>query len=211
MLTISHHTSGAIGEDVMPIDIEVKKAFRQMWVGGALGVYFSAVARNLLTDVFGQAGGLDQPHRIDVIIRYGYVLWFLAYFFVTNLRITRAPEDWDVTFDVIQAGIGFLVAFTLGFLDRQEGFSFAHQAYAVIASDAGIIVIAGLAIVLFQSRGLHLLRGIAIVVAIVSASAAHFYPHDLTANALRLLPTLWVLLALFVWIRMKCPSGPALP
>ncbi len=41
----------------MPIDTEVKKAFRQMWVGGALGVYFTAVARNLLTDVFGQPGG----------------------------------------------------------------------------------------------------------------------------------------------------------
>lgn len=57
MPTISHHTSGTLGEDVMPIDTEVKKAFRQMWVGGALGVYFTAVARNLLTDVFGQPGG----------------------------------------------------------------------------------------------------------------------------------------------------------
>jgi len=138
-----------------------------------------------------------------VIIRYGYVLWFLAYFFVTNLRITRAPDDWDVTFDVIQAGIGFLVAFALGSLDRQEGFSFAHQAYAVIASNVGIIVIAGVAIVLFRSRGLNLLRVIAIVVAIVSASAACFYPYDLTANALLSLPALWILFALFVWIRMK--------
>ncbi len=190
----------------MPIDTEMKKAFRQMWVGGALGVYFTAVARNLLTDVFGQPGGLDEPH----IIRYGYVLWFLVYFFVTNLRITRPPDRWDVTFDVFQAVIGFLVAFALGFLDRQEGFSFAHQANAVIASDLGIIGIAGVAIVLFPSRDLKLrrdvkllLRVLAIVVAIVSASAAFYYPYDLTANARLSLPALWILLVLFVWNRMK--------
>ncbi len=190
----------------MPFETEVKIAFRKMWMVGALGVYFTALVRSLLTDVFGVPVWLGQQHRRDLIVRYLYVLWFLTYFFISHVRIDKPPKKRDVPFDVIQASIGFAVAFALGFLDPQQGFSFAHQAYAVIASDVGIIVIAGLAIRWFPKEDLNPVRVVAILVAMVSASAAYISPYDPTTIPVALL-ALWFLLVRFGSIQMKAKDS----
>jgi len=184
---------------MMAIEPETKKAFRYMWVAGALGAYFIAVIRKLLTDFFGVPAPLTGLPIGDVLVRYGYVLWFLTYFFVTNLRLTADPDDWDVPFDVIQGAIGLSVAFAMGFLDQQQGFSFAHQAYAVIFADAGIIVIALLALCWFKKPKLKAIRLVGAAVAAASGVAAYLGgPGWLTGV---LLVGLWVLLVLFIWKR----------
>src|SRR5260370_8721867 len=78
--------------DAMPFETEVKIAFRKMWMVGALGVYFTALVRSLLTDVFGVPVWLGQQHRRDLIVRYLYVLWFLTYFFISHVRFHKPPK-----------------------------------------------------------------------------------------------------------------------
>jgi hypothetical protein len=181
----------------MPIDDGAKKAFRILWVTGTLGTYFIAVIRKLLNDFFGVPAPPPGPPIGDLLVRYGYVLWFLTYFFVTNLRLNRNPEKWDLLFDVIQAGIGLSVAFALGFLDQQQGFSFAHQAYAVIVSNAGIIVIAGLAWWWFPNLPkVNALRLVGAAVAAASGGAAYLGAPSRVTGVL--LVGLWVLLVVFV-------------
>jgi len=180
----------------MPMD---KKAFRKLWVVGVLGAYFIAVIKKLLTDFFGAPALPTGPPIGDLLVRYGYVLWFLTYFFVTNQRLDRDPEKWDLPFDVIQAAIGFIVVFALGFLDQQQGFSFAHQADAVIVANVGIIGIAGLALKWFpipKVKTVKPLRLAGAAVAAASGVAAYLGAPSRVTGVL--LVGLWVLLVVFV-------------
>lgn len=182
------------------MDAKSKKAFRQMWVGGTLGVYFTAVVRKLLTDVFGVPAPAAS-HTGDLVIRYGYVLWFLFYFFVSNLRLNKEPVEWDLSFDVIQATIGLTVVFALGFLDQQQGYSFAHQTSAIIVSNAGIIAIAALASFLFRDKKLNFLRLLAVLVAVFSGFAAYLGATGWVPGVSLL--GLWLLLGRFIHLRLK--------
>ena len=90
-----------------------KRAFQKLWVAGTLGAFFTAFARTLPVHIKEWAWPPDAPYTIDLIVRYGYLLWLLAYFFISNLENEQSksePKKWEITFDILQSLSGLMAA-----------------------------------------------------------------------------------------------------
>ena len=75
----------------------------------------------------------DCDYTLDTFVRYGYLLWLLWYFFISNLNLQNdlpEPKKWDVWYDVLQPVCSLTAAFFLGFVlpDQRYGLS----AYAFV-------------------------------------------------------------------------------
>ena len=97
-----------------------RKAYRRMFVAGVLGGFFATIVRNIPLDLKQlKSVSFSSPYLLDVFLKYGYVLWFLAFFAISNLRNN---EPWktvarkDILFDVLQVALGWISAYFLGFL-----------------------------------------------------------------------------------------------
>ncbi len=185
------------------------KAFRDLWVAGTVGGFLAALMRSLPLDArklwFESPGGL---FTFDLALRYAYLLWFIAYFFLSNLRKDEL-EKWDVAFDVIQSAASFAAAFALGIAVHGEGYQFDRSSEAFQFANAAILTISFFSLVFFlrrdnwtQKRPLHLLRILGGVTAIVGLLVSRNQPLSLLALAVTL-AILTVLLILFGRIRMN--------
>src|SRR5712692_5259995 len=82
-----------------------QKAFQDLWVAGTLGAFFTAFARSLPVHLREISRHFDTEYTIDRFVRYGYLLWLLAYFLISNLqnRQSKTLNKWDITYDVVQS------------------------------------------------------------------------------------------------------------
>jgi hypothetical protein len=135
---------------------EFTRALIKMWIAGTMGAYFTFLFRNLALDLPTFAlHQIDWPYTFGVWVRYAYLFWFLAYFFVSNVRhdANRAAlSKWDIGFDLTQAIASFVAAFFLGFIVRPNN-DFAHStSTAIEVANAAIAAICLFSLVFFGYR-----------------------------------------------------------
>lgn len=129
--------------------------FVRMWIAGTMGAYFTFLFRNLALDIpTFSIHEADWPYTLVVWIRYAYLLWFLAYFFGSNVSYERNKEilsAWEVGFDVTQAVIGIIAAFFLGFIVRAADGATSWRC-AVAAANGAIALICLFSLICFGWR-----------------------------------------------------------
>jgi hypothetical protein len=107
----------------------------------------------------------DWPYTPDLFIRYGYLLWLLVYFFISNLRIDQSNAVHDLPYDVIQS------VFSLGALPGQ-GIPLGSYSGAITVANVAIIIIAGLALMWYPEQQLKKLRVAGLLLAAFSILVA---------------------------------------
>lgn len=108
------------------------KGFQKLWVAGTMGAFFTALARNLPVHLKQFAWPCDWNYTLDLFVRYGYLLWLLFYFLVSNIRIDDEDyvrSKWDIPFDVGQSACSLTAAFFLGFILPDQPYKLG--AYAI--------------------------------------------------------------------------------
>lgn len=145
---------------------EALKAFQRLWIAGTLGAFFTAFARNLpehlrLFDV-----SFNGEFTVDLLLRYSFLFWFLAYFFISHLNNEHAKdiERKDIVYDVVQSGLGLATAFVLGFIPS----SLEIGIHAFVYANGAIFLISIFAHALFSSNGKTTIEDLRIAGAIVS-------------------------------------------
>lgn len=108
------------------------KGFQKLWVAGTMGAFFTAFVRNLPVHLQQFAWPCDWNYTIDLFVRYGYLLWLLAYFLVSTVGIDdesygRAKKD--IAYDIGQSACSLTAAFFLGFILPDQ--SYKLGAYAI--------------------------------------------------------------------------------
>lgn len=130
----------------------LRRSFQTLWVGGTLGALFAALAATI-PDAYRRYGTpVSYEATLDLSLRYGYLLWLLAYFFISNLlnEDDRRCDAWDVWFDVIQSAGALIAAWLLGFLSPSDGFTTQPLTRALIGTNVVIFVICALSYRLFH-------------------------------------------------------------
>lgn len=127
------------------------RAFRDMWVAGTLGAYFTALARNVPLHIQEIYFPPDWPYTFDVAIRYGYSIWFLAYFFVSHFD--NAPDDVpkkrDISFDIIQSSFALWAIFWIGFALPGRGYGHDEIGAMLMTINTSIAVICVFSLLFF--------------------------------------------------------------
>jgi hypothetical protein len=185
------------------------RGFQALWVAGTMGALFTAFARSLpiyldhLTH-----SPFDLSYTLDVSLRFGYLLWLLAYFVASNLRVQfdLRRDKTDAFYDVIQSVLALTAAYFLDFLAPTE-----HRGLTVFAWPTGaIFLICLLALILFYKdewpkKKLRVfgsaLSGGSFVLVLLCESRAH--PVRVMAALAVLLAFLFWVLVTFVRIRVR--------
>lgn len=136
---------------------EFTRALLRMWIAGTMGAYFTFLFRNLALDLPSFAlHQIDWRYTGSVWIRYAYLWWFLAYFFVSNVRHEANQETltkWDVAFALAQAIASFVAAYYLGFIVRGPDNGFAEPtSTAVELANGAIAIICSFSLICFGYR-----------------------------------------------------------
>ena len=108
------------------------KGFQKLWVAGTMGAFFAAFVRCLPVHLKQRAWPPDPKYTIDLFVRYGYLLWLLFYFLVSNVGIDDKdykPNRWDIIYDVGQSAFSLAAAFFLGFVVPDQTYKLG--AYAI--------------------------------------------------------------------------------
>jgi len=181
---------------------EFRKAFQRLWVAGTLGAFFTALARNIPQDARKITRSLPLADSIlDRSIRYGYLLWLLVYFFVSNVRNEQAAEvkREDLNFDVVQSFLSLIALYFLGFILPDT--SYKLGAYAV--TNFAILTICVLSLVWF-APDVNRLRWFGVLVSGVALLMALFgtFGWALLFGFLALQVIMWVLLCVYVRFRL---------
>jgi hypothetical protein len=187
------------------------KAFRDLWVAGTVGGFVAALMRSVPLDARALIHSPSGRFTFDLILRYVYMLWFIAYFLVSNLNKDE-PKKFDIAFDIIQSATSFAAAFALGIAVRGEGYQFDRSAEAFEFTNGAILAICLFSLLFYlrranwtKDKNLHGLRICGAVMAIVGLVAARHDPMticQLNSLAITLL-VLIVLLALFARMRIN--------
>jgi hypothetical protein len=127
------------------------KAFRDLWVAGTVGGFLAALMRSVPLDVGVLAKGPDCLFTLDLVLRYAYLVWFIAYFLLSNLT-DKEPDGCDVTFDLIQSAASYAAAFALGLVVHGEGYQFGRSAKAFEFANGAILVICVVSFVIYAIR-----------------------------------------------------------
>jgi hypothetical protein len=187
-----------------------KKAFQSMWIAGTTGAFFTALTRNLPDHVRGLRQSPDLLNALDLFLRYGYLLWLLAYFFTSNLRNspTSEPRSREVPFDVLQSACALAAAFGLGFIVQGEGFHADSYGWAMGMANAAILVISLFSWIWFHSvkpTEMNRHRIIGGVISAISLGVALAKLPRLPSLLLFLFLqlALWVTLCFFIGKRLK--------
>lgn len=141
-----------------------KTAFAKLWVAGTLGAFFSGLAQHIPVHAqelcLWRSCEIDYAYTLDHVVRYLYVLWLLAYFFVSNMRKEAVPpvpflRFRDLAFDVVQSAASLGGAFLLGFFGPGDVYNFAnydnpdHVLRAVRGGSGAILVICSFSLMFF--------------------------------------------------------------
>ncbi|HEV3076943.1 MAG TPA: hypothetical protein VHB47_21150 [Thermoanaerobaculia bacterium] len=194
---------------------KAKRALRRFWVAGTAGAFLSALSRNLPLDIESTTWSPEWPYTFDLFIRYGYMLWLLAYFFISSFS-TEEDEvhlGKDIAYDILQSIFALGAVFCLGYVVRGAPDSWLIR-YA--APNIALLFMSVLALKLFYDDKTPRIQSLRCYAAITSGIAILFtlickwsvstpsMPVLLTFCVLQLI--LWWLLACFFKIRWS--SGP---
>jgi hypothetical protein len=142
--------------------LQPNKAFQRLWVAGTLGAFFTTLARTLPGDLHQLVYEFNPGFALNVVLRYGYQLWLIWYFFLSNLRSQNddPPKKHEVPYDVVQSVCGLIAAYYLGFLVSpnlaEHPYGTFHGILAYLAPNGAICVICFLAWLLFREKHLEL-------------------------------------------------------
>lgn len=118
------------------------RALTDLWITTTLGAYFFFIVQNLAYDI-PLLPQLGYSTVVEMLMRYGYLLWFVSYFFVSNHRNNNAGEikARDFVFDVVQCVVAFSAAYYMGFLTRTDAHHTKSIVEAVVAANAAVVII----------------------------------------------------------------------
>jgi len=139
-----------------------------MWVAGTLGVFFTAAVRSIPVHIRQTSMTPDWPYTLDLFTRYGYLLWLLVYFFMSNLRIDQSEKANELKYDVIQSVVSLAALVGLDFVVSGQGIPVGSYSWAITVANAAILIIAGLALKWFPDGNLRKLRVAGLMLAAVS-------------------------------------------
>jgi hypothetical protein len=185
-------------------------AFRNLWVAGTVGGFLGALMRSVPLDVTRPPASPSELFPYDLVLRYAYLLWFIVYFFLSNLGKDQIQKG-DIAFDVFQSLMSFVAAFALGITARGEGFERSSEAFQ--AANGAIFVICLVSLLFIVRDGwknqlqLNLLRIGGMVTAFIGWLFARTDPLCL-ADLLKLAITLLVLLGLLIPFGRIRIAGP---
>ncbi|WP_316366531.1 hypothetical protein [Candidatus Thiodiazotropha sp. CDECU1] len=200
---------------------KARLAFQSMWVAGTLGAFFVALLSNLSKHIPETAWpkDVDALYTMQLILSYGYLLWFLTYFFISNFsnEILQKARKKDLLFDIIQSLVAFFAAYKLGFLSLNLNFSYISYAYA----SASVFVICFLSFLLFgceSKRGINLIRVYGLIISLISIFSANYFAEKQSVEQvgeyfmLAVIHFLmWIILWPFMWIRIdEAAENPGL-
>jgi hypothetical protein len=196
------------------------KAFQTVWVAGTVGAYFSALTRSLPVHFRERTLTPDWPYTIDRFLRYGYVVWLLAYFITSNVLNQREPNPQatrpkrqfdiplDIPFDVIQSFCALIAMFALGFTVADAGFPYPSFRLAYAFANGAIFVICLAALRWFRSvppTEVNVYRVVGLIVSLASIGLSFARFQDATALTLFGLSeaVLWAMLISYSWMRLR--------
>ena len=189
-----------------PTRADARKAIQKMWVAGTLGVFFTTVLRNVPVHVRQASLTPDWPYTLDLFTRYGYLLWLLVYFFMSNFRIDQSDDRNDLRFDVIQSVASLTALVSLDFVVSGYGIPVGHYAWAITVANVTILIIASLALKWFKVANLKSLRVAGLILAALSIAVAWIpappVPILLAVAALEV----GLLAVLFVYVSRRWPA-----
>ena len=186
--------------------VTAKSSFRDLWVKGVLSALFIAAIIHFILII------THNNATINLGTRYGYLLWFLAYFFTSNLKNEQSLciEKWEITYDIGQSILAFISLYLLGFLIPDE----RYEVYAYVASNFSISLICAFSLVFFRKgnwgNGINTIRIIGIVIALISlAFSAAFFMFVKSGSMQEvyivfavLLGMMWCALLTYMYMRM---------
>jgi len=194
----------------------INKAFQELWVAGTMGAFFTAFARNLPGHFREFMWPPDWPYTIDRFTRYGYLLWFLAYFFISNFqnKQSKIVRGKDIFYDVLQSGGALVVAYVLGFVVPCESCT-VRLAYGF--TNGTIFVICLFSLILFHRgphpSGVNPMRAAGLLISILSIGLTFAILPQTGSPSVKallafggLLLLLLVLLAAYISIRVTKPA-----
>lgn len=181
-----------------------RRSFQLMWVGGTLGSLFTMIAVSLPDAVRMYRMPPDWFHTFDVFLRYGYLVWLTAYFFVSHLLVStsRAVACRDVIFDVAQSMLSLAAAWCLGFLSPADTLDRQPTARAILGANGAIATICLWSFLAFADRDVPTVNryrcfGFGLAV----ASLGVWFPGVCSPRrALAISVTLFVLLSWVLWL-----------
>jgi hypothetical protein len=152
---------------------QAKKEVQRLWVAGTVGAFFAAAFSSIPVHINLISSKPDWLYTLDLSIRYGYLLWLLVYFFMSNIRIDQSDNPKDLKYDLIQSVLSLTVLVALDFGVPGQGLRVgASYAEGITVANAAIIIIAGLALKWFPVDNLGGLRIAGLVLAGMSIIVA---------------------------------------
>lgn len=194
--------------------LRAKKEFQKLWVAGTLGAFFTAIFQTLPIHVqqLVDYGDADVLYTMDLLLRYSFLFWLIAYFFISNLENElsqhQKPTDLAIAFDVIQSFGGMMSAYYLGFMRDNVQIS-PSSAYAIACFE--ILVICTLSLLWFQvgqHRHINIARRIGIALSLLSLLVVCVSEGSLCGMliVLALQIALWIALIWYMCLRLKYPG-----
>jgi len=178
-----------------------------MWVAGTLGIFFTTLLRSIAIHIQQSSLSPNWFYTLDLFVRYGYLLWLLVYFFMSNLRIDQTSEKKDLPFDVIQSLVSWITLVALDFVVPGKGIPHDRFRWAVTVANLTIIIIAGLALGWFPDKELRNIRLAGNGCAIVSLVVVWLPFHDVIVLLLVALFELLLLIVLAIYVRRRWPTA----
>jgi len=186
------------------------KAFRDLWVAGTVGGFLAALMRSVPVDINTVIQGASAIQTFDLGLRYAYMLWFVAYFLVSNLN--KEKNTWtEVLFDMIQSLAAYWAAFALGITVHDAGLKFDSSA-AFLYANGAVLTISFVSLVLFGKPDRSRLDVLRVVGAVVAVAGIVFADqHPLGASGLAELMVVWAILGILVFLfaRLRIEELPA--
>lgn len=138
-------------------DFEVKGAVVELVLPGLLAILFFALLQDIALNwrhIAWHREDLDWQSTCDHLVRYGLLLWFTSYFFISGVIQKRyATVTWpDVAFHASQTVATFVSVLALGFIVK-EGQLEARTAFELSA--LAMCIICALALKLYGQAPSH--------------------------------------------------------
>jgi hypothetical protein len=189
------------------------REFQDLWVAGMAGTFFFFTWRSLAQDIIGATPQFAADSIVDRGLRYSFLLWLFAYFFVAgieNKQPATKPTWRDIVFDVTQSTFSVIAALYLGFVLQLPRNDWA----AHFAASLAVAITGGLSFLLFarkSKRPTNVLRLIALVVGLVFLGVllgqSVFAPGPPSSATLKIVGVgqvvLWLVLLDYLWLHLK--------
>lgn len=190
-----------------PTRADARKAVQKMWVAGTLGVFFTTVLRNFPVHLHQISPTPDWAYTLDLLTRYGYLIWLLVYFFMSNFRIDQSDHEKDLKFDLIQSVISLGALVGLDFVVPGQGIPLGRFWWAITLANATIIAIASLAFRWFPDDNLKGPRLAGIVLAAISIIVAWLPFSPVVVLLCVSILELALLAVLFIYVYRRWPAN----